>query len=51
MWVWGASAAVIVVIAGIVRVWRRRPSDPGEGLSVSTSWIVEQRAKGESPHP
>ena len=51
MLVWGSAAAVVVVIVGVMKMLGRRRSDPGEGLSVSTGWIVEQRAKGESPHP
>jgi hypothetical protein len=51
MWVWGTSAAVIVVVVGVIAALRRRGSDPAEGLAVSTGWIVEQRAKGESQHP
>jgi len=51
MWLWVASAAVIVVVVGVIGALRRRGSDPGEGLTVSNGWIVEQRAKGESTHP
>jgi hypothetical protein len=52
MWVWVSSAAIVAVVLGVVvRTVGRRRSDPVEGLTVSTGWIVEQRAKGESSHP
>jgi hypothetical protein len=49
MWVWGLSAAtVVLVVGGIVRAMVRRRFDPTDGLSVSEGWVVSQRGERDS---
>ena len=47
MWVWGLSAAAVVIVGGVLRALAKRRVDPGEGLSVSDAWVVEHRAARE----